>query len=200
MHLALNKTQICNASSSQLISNGNNKCSQCIKTPEHTPEGTEFWTEKLPSKYLCANQLHVSQTCQLHPHSILNKQEPEKDVSKSWNILSKKKSWNTSFNNENKDLQQTNYEWPTELKSITDLHMAKKEMTYLYGLAEFLLVSDLQTSADSINWWRIHDTDIGTDQLNENKIKPQQMTLPESHTLQLPYYYKIRRHHSCSAL
>jgi len=97
-------------------------------------------------------------------------------------------------------LQQTNYKWPTELKSITDLHMAKKEMTYLYGLAEFLLVSDLQTSADSINWWRIHDTDIGTDQLNENKIKPQQMTLPESHTLQLPYYYKIRRHHGCSAL
>jgi len=91
MHLALNKTHICNASSSQVISNGNNKCRHCIKTLEHTPEGTEFWTEKLPSKYLCANQLHVSQTCQLHPHSILNKQEPEKDVSKSWNILSKKK-------------------------------------------------------------------------------------------------------------
>jgi hypothetical protein len=38
------------------------------------------------------------------------------------------------------------------LNLITDLHMAKKEMTYLYGLVEFLLVSDLQTSAHSISW------------------------------------------------
>lgn len=30
----------------------------------------------------------------------------------------------------------------------TDLHMVKKEMKHLYELVEFLLVSDLQTSAD----------------------------------------------------
>ena len=130
MHLALNKTHICNASSSQVISNGNNKCRHCIKTLEHTPEGTEFWTEKLPSKYLCANQLHVSQTCQLHPHSILNKQEPEKDVSKSWNIVSKSKSWNTSFNNAqirtcNKlimsDLLNLINNWPSHGKEGNDI-------------------------------------------------------------------------------
>jgi len=56
------------------------------------------------------------------------------------------------------------------LNLITDLHMAKKEMTYWYELAEFLLVLDLQTSADSINWWRIHDTDVGKDKLNEKKM------------------------------
>ena len=59
------------------------------------------------------------------------------------------------------------------LNLITDLHMAKKEMTYWYELAEFLLVLDLQTSADSINWWRVHDTGVGKDKLNEKK-----MTLP----------------------
>jgi hypothetical protein len=37
------------------------------------------------------------------------------------------------------------------LNLIIDLHIAKKEMKYLYGLVEFLLVSDLQTSADNIN-------------------------------------------------
>jgi hypothetical protein len=46
------------------------------------------------------------------------------------------------------------------LKSITDLHMVTKEMTCLYELAEFLLVSDLQTSAICIPRWRVHDTDI----------------------------------------
>jgi len=56
------------------------------------------------------------------------------------------------------------------LNLITDLHMAKKEMTYWYELAEFLLVLDLQTSADSINWWRVHDTDVGKDKLNEKKM------------------------------
>jgi len=35
------------------------------------------------------------------------------------------------------------------LNLITDLHMAKKEMTYLYELAEFLLVLDLQTVSTS---------------------------------------------------
>jgi len=48
--------------------------------------------------------------------------------------------------------------------------MAKKEMTYWYELAEFLLVLDLQTSADSINWWRVHDIDVGKDKLNEKKM------------------------------
>jgi hypothetical protein len=71
--------------------------------------------------------------------------------------------------------------------------MAKKEMTYVYGLAVFLLVSDLQTSADNINLQRIRDTDIGKDQLNENKIKPQLMTLPEYHKCQLPDYYNNRK-------
>ena len=56
------------------------------------------------------------------------------------------------------------------LNLITDLHMAKKEMTYWYELAEFLLILDLQTSADSINWWRVHDTDVGKDKLNEKKM------------------------------
>jgi len=56
------------------------------------------------------------------------------------------------------------------LNLITDLHMAKKEMTYWHELAEFLLVLDLQTSADSINWWRVHDTDVGKDKLNEKKM------------------------------
>ena len=50
------------------------------------------------------------------------------------------------------------------------VHMAKKEMTYWYDLAEFLLVSVLQTYADSINWWRVHDTDVGNDKLNEKKM------------------------------
>ena len=50
------------------------------------------------------------------------------------------------------------------------VHMAKKEMTYWYELAEFLLILDLQTSADSINWWRVHDTDVGKDKLNEKKM------------------------------
>jgi hypothetical protein len=81
----------------------------------------------------------------------------------------------------NIDLSQNTYGWTTELVlSITDLHMAKKEMTYWYGLAEFLLVSDLQTSADRNNWWRVHDTDVGKDKLNERK-----MTLPQSHQGQL---------------
>jgi len=56
------------------------------------------------------------------------------------------------------------------LNLINDLHMAKKEMTYWYELAEFLLILDLQTSADSINWWRVHDTDVGKDKLNEKKM------------------------------
>jgi hypothetical protein len=34
------------------------------------------------------------------------------------------------------------------MESITDLHMVKKEMIHLYELEGFLLVSDLQTSAD----------------------------------------------------
>jgi hypothetical protein len=48
--------------------------------------------------------------------------------------------------------------------------MAKKEMTCWHELAESLLVLDLQTSADNINWWRVHDTDFGKDMLNEKKM------------------------------
>ena len=45
-----------------------------------------------------ANQLHVSQTCQLHPHSILNNQDTETDI---WKKI--------------KDLWQNTNEWITEL-------------------------------------------------------------------------------------
>lgn len=62
--------------------------------------------------------------------------------------------------------------------------MAKKEMTYLYELAEFLLVSDLQPSAYSIDWWRVDDKDVGKDKLDEKKNKPKKMTLPRSHKVQ----------------
>jgi hypothetical protein len=47
------------------------------------------------------------------------------------------------------------------MESITDLHMVKKEMIHLYELAEFLLVSDLQTSADIKKGMRlVHDLDV----------------------------------------
>jgi hypothetical protein len=55
------------------------------------------------------------------------------------------------------------------MESITDLHMVKKEMIHLYELAEFLLVSDLQTSADINKSMRpVHDLDVDS-QNNGNK-------------------------------
>lgn len=67
--------------------------------------------------------------------------------------------------------------------------MVKKEMTYLYELAEFLLVSDPQTSADNINQRRardlkqinlrrVHDIDIGKDENKGKKNHHIQMGLP----------------------
>jgi hypothetical protein len=54
----------------------------------------------------------------------------------------------------------SNWYW-TYMESITDLHMVKKEMIHLYELAEFLLVSDLQTSADIKKGMRlVHDLDV----------------------------------------
>jgi hypothetical protein len=47
--------------------------------------------------------------------------------------------------------------------------MVKKEMIHLYELAEFLLVSDLQTSADINKSMRpVHDLDVDS-QNNGNK-------------------------------